>query len=300
MGTAAPAGIAAVSRQGALTMERPERDLTRVEHGAPEQTTHGDQRMHRTFPAAVLVLALGLALAPSTGAAAGIAPLRDGGRGALGAPGVARSAGAPVPVALVAPAAAVECRDRTFTTTGGRWADRMRWSYLARSTPDGVTREGTVAALRRAVRNITGARNDCGRPDRVEATAGYLGTTRSKPGVTREGGCVRDGQNVVGFGRLPEGVAGLTCVWVIGDERIVEADIKLDRAARWTTSLSGCAFEMLIEAVATHEFGHAFGLGHVSEARHGRLTMSERLDGLCQNQESTLGLGDLLGLEELY
>ena len=49
-----------------------------------------------------------------------------------------------------------------------------------------------------------------------------------------------------------------------------------------------------------YEAGHAFGLGHVGEPKHGRLTMSVFIDSLCENQEATLGFGDLRGLEALY
>ena len=48
------------------------------------------------------------------------------------------------------------------------------------------------------------------------------------------------------------------------------------------------------------KFGHAYGLDHVGEVNHGRLTMSTFIDGTCENQESTLGLGDMKGLEALY
>jgi hypothetical protein len=205
--------------------------------------------------------------------------------------------------AVVSPAGGSPCFDRARSFTGGRWQETYRWTFRARSTPDGLSQSKVIRVLNRAVENITDARNDCGRPDSVAATAEYLGTSNHKPSPTSDGehdACApRDGFNAVGFGRLRDGVAGLTCVWTIGD-RIVEADIKLDRRARWATSLDSCSFASMLEAVATHEFGHVFGLGHVSESRHGRLTMSERLDGFCQNSESTLGLGDMKGLEQLY
>lgn len=91
-----------------------------------------------------------------------------------------------------------------------------------------------------------------------------------------------------------------TCWWTIGG-RIVEADIQINSNVAWATSLRSCSFgEVMLPAVMTHEVGHAYGLGHVGERRHGRLTMSTRLDGSCNNQEASLGLGDLLGLEQLY
>jgi hypothetical protein len=177
----------------------------------------------------------------------------------------------------------------------------MHWAFRASSTPDDLSRSAVARALKRSVTNITGAHNDCGRVDRVSATSDYLGTTARPLDFATVGSCKPqgDGVNVVGFGRVPDHDAALTCIWSIGDQ-IIEADMKLDRNAEWATSLSSCAVASLLESVATHEFGHVYGLGHVSEADHGRLTMSERLDGFCESNETTLGVGDMLGLEKLY
>lgn len=193
-----------------------------------------------------------------------------------------------------------ECSDRAHSATGGTWRGTYRWLYRRVSTPKGLGKKAATRALKRAMTNVTASRNMCGRADRVSATASFLGPTRRKTALTARGGCAsRDGYNVVGFGKLPDGIAGLTCVWVAGGQ-ILEADVRLDKGGRWATKLARCSAASMLEAVATHEFGHVFGLGHVSEARHGRLTMSTRLDGWCQNQESRLGLGDMLGLEKLY
>ena len=125
------------------------------------------------------------------------------------------------------------------------------WLMMERSTnPAGVptwTRRGNICianTLKRSVRNIVNAHNDCGHADKVGATAVYQGTTDRTPAPTDKGTCdsaSQDGKNVIGFGRLPAGIAGLTCVWSIGD-RIIEADIKLDRRAKWAKSL--CAGPM--------------------------------------------------------
>jgi hypothetical protein len=198
------------------------------------------------------------------------------------------------------PAGGSPCSDRANRVGSSRWTRAYAWTFFARSTPDNLTRRATARALKRAATNITAARNDCGRVDRVSATQTYLGGAAHKPAPTRNGTCgPMDQRNAVGFGPLPSGIAGLTCIWSSGD-RIVEADIKLDRRSRWSISVAGCSFAAIVEAVATHEFGHVFGLGHVREDRHGRLTMSTRLDGHCQDNESTLGVGDMLGLEKLY
>ena len=67
----------------------------------------------------------------------------------------------------------------------------------------------------------------------------------------------------------------------------------------WTTHWrTGCASSWSIRAVATHEFGHAFGLAHVT-LLHPNQTMSPLILP-CQNSQATLGRGDVLGLRAKY
>lgn len=186
------------------------------------------------------------------------------------------------------------CRDGAYKLTGSRWRSAYRWSFRASTTPAGLGRNAAEAAIRRGFTNITAARNDCGRADRVAAAQRYLGPTSARPSCSRT-----DGRNVVGFRPLAEDVAARACWWMVGS-RIVEADVQINSTIRWATSLSGCVDRLMLEAVMTHEAGHVFGLDHVGEGRHGRLTMSTFVDGPCNNQESTLGLGDMRGLEALY
>lgn len=192
----------------------------------------------------------------------------------------------------VAPA---PCADPAHRELGGTWPNgSYSWAFQASSTPSYLARADVRDVLRRSFTNITSARNDCGMPDNVSATHTYLGTTGARAKCGR-----RDFQNVVGFGRLEFGVLAVTCYWM-SNRDIVEADIKINSRERWALSMSDCVYELMLEAVITHEAGHVFGLDHVGEGKHGRLTMSPFLNGPCQLSEVTLGRGDVLGLEALY
>jgi len=50
----------------------------------------------------------------------------------------------------------------------------------------------------------------------------------------------------------------------------------------------------------THERGHTFGMGHVSETGRGNLTMSTNVNGPRQMAERSLGRGDVRGLGAKY
>jgi hypothetical protein len=186
------------------------------------------------------------------------------------------------------------CADDAYQLFGPRWSGTLKWYFAASSTPGALKRSSVRDVIKRSFSNVTGARNDCGLADNVSATAAYMGTT------SRQAKCnSRDGYNVVGFKSLSAGVLAYTCYWYM-DGQMIEADIQINNNEVWALSLAACVRKQVLEATMTHEVGHAFGLNHVAEAAHGRLTMSPYLNGLCNNEESTLGLGDVRGLEQLY
>lgn len=198
------------------------------------------------------------------------------------------------------------CTDSAYHLLPMKWKSQWKWWFQYRSTPSEITRRGAQSRLRSAVASITGERNDCGRPDHVNARSKYQGRTTLPPGVKSNGGCgAQDGWSVVGFGSLPQGVLALTCTLYQkvrgGVDTAVESDVLFNkRQFQWATSQVGCDNQKaMLRSIATHEFGHVFGLNHVSEATHGNLTMSPAI-GACDNSAFTLGLGDMRGLERRY
>lgn len=105
----------------------------------------------------------------------------------------------------------------------------------------------------------------------------------------------------MGFGPLPSGILGLTCIRYASNGLAVEVDVRLNSRNAWYADKpASCSGRYSIEAVMTHEIGHAFGLGHVSETTHGNLTMSTKVNGTCQSSEATLGRGDVRALAAKY
>jgi hypothetical protein len=194
------------------------------------------------------------------------------------------------------------CGDSAFNLFDYKWDGPFWWYFDEASTPDYLDSREVLEVLKRSVDNIVTARNDCGLPDNVDLTASYVG-------ASVEGPCIEDGdygKNVIGFAPLPEDAEedsiGLTCPYHdAGTDEFIEADILISDDVDWALSEETCdGFEELLEATVTHEVGHAVGLAHVNERQHGDLTMSPISNGACSSEEITLGLGDVLGLEELY
>jgi hypothetical protein len=193
------------------------------------------------------------------------------------------------------------CSDSAYSTYSSKWTSTLNYWIKSSSTPDEVHSDNAISALKAAAGNITGAHNDCGLSDNVGASTSYQGTTSAGTNVTSTGGCdTNDNKNVVGFGSIPSTMLALSCWWFSSGSTFA-GDIRLNKASyEWVANIgSNCSNKFSIEAVSTHEFGHLFGMGHVSDSSHGNLTMSPTI-AACQSSERTLGLGDVRGLESKY
>jgi hypothetical protein len=203
-----------------------------------------------------------------------------------------------------------ECSDRAYTRLPYKVTSTLDWFFNPKTTPDELSRRGAEKAIRAGGANITNTKNNCRLGDRVPRRAGlsYEGRTSARAQLNASAQCSGpDGQTVVSFGRMQNGSLAAHCTaWVQdpdGPERVISSDILINKKHySWTTNpgARSCRSKYDLASVVTHERGHTYGLGHVSEGSHGKLTMSERINGTCQASERSLGRGDVLGLGRKY
>ena len=198
------------------------------------------------------------------------------------------------------------CSDLAYDSWGMKLYNYIKWYFNADTTPSYMSKTAVLGAMKRAGTNISTVRNDCGVPDGVPAVLEYSGTTKTSVNMRADGTCgANDRVSVVGFGDLPGGYTGKACVWAWiqdGPDRINSSDVRLNKVDYgWTTNVTdSCRGRYDVESTMTHERGHTFGLGDVSEAHHPNLTMSSQSNGPCQTSERTLGRGDAVGLNSKY
>ncbi len=205
---------------------------------------------------------------------------------------------------VIAAGSTAPCADGAYNLAGHKWTVQLDWTFFASSTPTANNKDSVEQGLRNAAAAITTSRNSCGLADEVTATHRYLGRTATAPNIRSESGTITctqlDRKNVVGFGPLPTGTLGVACTWATAGSAI-DSDIRLSTRNAWFAldAPAGCSNKYGIQAVGVHEFGHAFGLNHVSESTHPNLTMSTTT-GPCTNAPLSLGLGDVRALRAIY
>jgi hypothetical protein len=210
----------------------------------------------------------------------------------------------PAPTAQQAEMAAVDtrCADGAGTWLGMRWRSQYKWLLRARNLPGYL---GSVDPVRDAIRaagsSVDDGLNDCGIGGGLALSQRYAGETDRDANIRPDGTCgTRDDRNVVAFGELSGGLLALTCLWW-SRGRTVEADIRISDVNNLFAiqPTESCADTWDLQGTLTHEFGHVFGLGHVTFAEHGELTMSDGLPA-CSTRFRALGLGDFQTLKNQY
>ncbi len=209
--------------------------------------------------------------------------------------------------------ALASCNDGAYNLDGGRhWNQTYDWYLGDGARPANLTTSLTYSVLASAVNTITNTRNPCGLTDLVSASSSYQGVSTHESDIHITFGdsdCdfFTDRQNVIDFGDLANDgnpPVAATCTWYgsqVGAEYILEADIKFNVVDYQFTRDPGpnCTQHYDLESVAAHEFGHVYGLDHVDSDAHPTLTMRQG-GSQCTTFKRDLGLGDVVGLRQLY
>ncbi len=216
---------------------------------------------------------------------------------------------------IAAATAIAPCKDSAYTLWDEKWFSTVSWYVNFANRPSNINNADTAAALKRAMSNITGEKDSCGYADGVSLGASYKGSTSigSSVGQAKNANGVYvikcgtgDTYSVTSFGDIPSSFVAYTCDWVTydadGPDSTISADIKYNVHDVGFTQYGGkssCRSKYDLESVATHEFGHLAGLGHVTGSTHRNLTMYPTVY-YCDIRNRTLARGDVLGLRQKY
>lgn len=168
--------------------------------------------------------------------------------------------------------------------------------------------------MKEGVQNVTTTKTSCADTDHLDFTQNFMGsdsrisdfhTNSSGNSVCGDGtsGENHDTVSTIDFGNFYSGGSessspvAATCVFLeAGSVTVETADIRLNRAKYWLNALAGCVTGRYdLQAVLTHETGHAFALDDVY-GEHDNLTMYAYTEG-CETKKRTLARGDIDGLE---
>lgn len=195
------------------------------------------------------------------------------------------------------------CSESTYKLTdrdAARWHEKLNWRYNTATTARAeLDPAKSLRNIRRANTNLTSNAYGC-TDGGFGAWGNYLGTTGKYANVDGYGRCTSkfpDGQNTISWGSL-SGTSALavTCFAYTADG-MVEADTYVGANRSIVNRLPDrCSNRWDLQSVMTHEWGHAFGLAHVSESD---LTMHTYV-GPCSYRARSLGYGDERGMRTLY
>lgn len=110
-----------------------------------------------------------------------------------------------------------------------------------------------------------------------------------------------DGINMVRFGNLPGNIIAMNIIWSNGINLVEWDQIYDDKDFDWSLDCEteDCTTKMDLQNIATHELGHAVGLGDLySDACNNQTMYGYSTEG--DTKKRTLESGDIAGLNILY
>jgi hypothetical protein len=170
-----------------------------------------------------------------------------------------------------------------FVASGAIWQNQVVPFVINTANLDGLAGSAVEAAVR------TGA----GAWDSQSGASIHF----SYDGPSAQTGTGYDNINLVVFRNASNGSAiATTYTWMVGPQ-LVDADIVFwDAGFLFFTGSTGCSGGFYIEDIATHEFGHALGLGHSTTTT---ATMYPSVSS-CNTNPRTLDPDDIQGVTTLY
>ena len=178
----------------------------------------------------------------------------------------------------------------TVLSSGARAYSLLGYSWAQSPVPDDINPANMdlpTAAIEPAIRAAADAWKLQSGASFSFAFAGYSSQTTN----------TNDGINLIMFRNESSGSAiATTYTWFSG-ARLIDADmIFWDAGFQFFTGTSGCSNGFYIEDVATHEFGHALGLGH------SMVTSATMYPSIwdCSQQTRSLDADDIAAVRALY
>jgi len=195
------------------------------------------------------------------------------------------------------------CSQSAFNYEPDKWTATDKWFYnKSTASRAGLTVSATTSDIRAANTNMTTGVNDCGFTGQPAAFGAFQGDTSLFANINSAGNCTSrfpDGQSTVSWGPFDSGLnfLAVTCFFGTGGT-MEEGDIYFGSNVGMVDHLpSGCVSKSDLQSVATHEWGHVFGMAH--ETSGNRETMYP-VGGPCIAGQRTLGLGDWQGMVNRY
>ena len=184
--------------------------------------------------------------------------------------------------AAVAVVTVLSNQPRAYMTNGAKW-NSTPVSYFVNTTNLDLPGNAVVSAVQ--------AGADTWALQSTAAFAFRYAGTSSQTAITN------DGINLVVFRNASSGSAIATTYSYYVGTTLIDTDIVFwDGAFQFFAGMTGCAGGFYIEDIATHEFGHALGLGHSTSAS---ATMYPSTSA-CNTANRSLDPDDLAGVLAIY